>query len=286
MLCLLLALLAAPPEDMAARVSRPVALRVPGMDKVRVQRDLVYDPGSGLRLDAYAPPRSGRHPVVVLLHGGVPDDVPVRPKDGGLYRYWGTLLAPSSFATIIPNQRISLPDPRLPLAEQDVTNALTFIRGHAAQLSADPSRICMVAFSAGGPLLAKFIRERPPDVRCLAAMYAFLDVRQSEPHRQHLSPAQLDQFSPLVQMERSGPRMAPMFVARAGNDEIPTLRDALDQFVSSALVHDAPIRLVNVSGIEHGSRSMTIPECARRSVRSCDSLPSTSSAAERRFAVQ
>src|SRR5438132_13704524 len=29
MLCLLLALLAAPPEDMAARVSRPVALRVP-----------------------------------------------------------------------------------------------------------------------------------------------------------------------------------------------------------------------------------------------------------------
>src|SRR5438874_13772992 len=91
MLCLLLALLAAPPEDMAARVRRPVALRVPGMDKVRVQRDLVYDPGSGLRLDAYAPPRSGRHPVVVLLHGGVPDDVPVRPKDGGLYRSWGKL---------------------------------------------------------------------------------------------------------------------------------------------------------------------------------------------------
>ena len=67
MLCLLLALLAAPPEDMAARVSRPVALRVPGMDKVRVQRDLVYDPGSGLRLDAYTPPRSRRHPPPVPL---------------------------------------------------------------------------------------------------------------------------------------------------------------------------------------------------------------------------
>ena len=160
------------------------------MDKVRVQRDLVYDPGSGLRLDAYAPPRSGRYPVVVLLHGGVPDDVPVRPKDWGLYRSWGKLLAASGFATVIPNQRISFPDPRL--------------------------------------------------------------VRQSEPHRQHLSPAQLDQFSPLVQMERSGPRMAPVFVARAGNDEVPTLRSALDQFVSSALAHDAPLQLVNVPGIEHG----------------------------------
>src|SRR5437667_11359266 len=181
MLCLLLALLAAPPEDMAARVSRPVALRVPGMDAVRVQRDLVYDPGTGLRLDAYAPPHSGRYPIVVLLHGGVPDDVPVRPKDWGLYRSWGKLLAASGFATVIPNQRISFPDPRLVLAEQDVANALAFIRSHAAQLSADASRECMAAFPARRPLPAEFIRERPPDVRCLAAMYAFLDIRQSEP---------------------------------------------------------------------------------------------------------
>jgi len=252
MLSLLIALLAAPPEDMAARVSRPVALRVPGMDAVRVQRDLVYDSGSALRLDAYAPARSGRYPVVMLLHGGVPDEVPVRPKDWGLYRSWGKLLAASGFAAVIPNQRISFPDPRLVLAEKDVTNALAFIRGHAAQLSADPSRVCLVAFSAGGPLLAKFIREHPPEVRCLGAMYAFLDIRQSDPHRQHLSPAQLDEFSPLVQMERSGSAMPPLFIARAGNDQIPTLRNALDTFVSSALAHDAPMQLVNVPGIEHG----------------------------------
>ena len=252
MLALLLALLAAAPEDMAARVSRPVALRVPGMDSVRVQRDLAYDPDTGLRLDAYAPPRSGRHPVVVLLHGGVPDEVPVRPKDWGLYRSWGKLLAASGFATVIPNQRISFPDPRLALAEQDVAKALAFVGSHARQLSADPSRVCLVAFSAGGPLLAKFIRDRSPAVRCLAAMYAFLDIRQSDPHRQHLSPAQLEEFSPLVQMERAGPAMPPLFVARAGNDQVPTLRDALDRFAASALAHDAPMELVNLPGIEHG----------------------------------
>src|SRR5205823_14371721 len=103
------------------------------------------------------------------------------------------------------------------------TNALAFIRGHAAQLSADPSRVCLVAFSSGAPLLAKFIREHPPEVRCLGAMYAFLDIRQSDPHRQHLSPAQLDELSPLVQMERSGSAMPPLSLAGAGSDHLPTL---------------------------------------------------------------
>ncbi len=65
-------------------------------------------------------------------------------------------------------------------------------------------------------------------------------------------PAQLEEFSPLVQMERAGPAMPPLFVARAGNDQVPTLRDALDRFAASALAHDAPMELVNLPGIEHG----------------------------------
>src|SRR5438067_4093307 len=219
---LLLVLLAAAPEDMAARVARPVALRLPGMEAVRIQRDLVY-PRAGLRLDAYLPPRAGRFPVVMLLHGGVPDEVPVRPKDWGLYRSWGKLLAASGFTAIIPDQRIGFPDPRLALAARDVESALAYVGGHAARLSADPQRTCLVAFSAGGPLLAPAIRGLPSRVRCLAAMYAFLDVRQSEPHRSHLTPEQLDEFSPLVQMERAGRAMPPLFVARAGKDEVPTL---------------------------------------------------------------
>src|SRR2546430_5088669 len=132
---LLLVLVAAAPEDMAARVARPVALRVPGMEAVRMKRDLVYS-REGLRLDAYVPPRAGRFPVVMLLHGGVPDEVPVRPKDWGLYRSWGRLLAASGFTAIIPDQRIGFPDPRLAFAAQDVESALGYVHGHAAQLSA------------------------------------------------------------------------------------------------------------------------------------------------------
>ena len=255
---LFLVLLAAAPDDMAERVSRPVALQVPGMDAVRIQRDLVYTP-EGRRLDAYAPPRAGRFPVVMLLHGGVPDEVPVRPKDWGLYRSWGKLLAASGFDAIIPDQRIGFPDPRLLLAARDVESASRYVRERAAQLAADPERTCLVAFSAGGPLLSDPIAGHPPRVRCLAAMYAFLDVRQSEPHRRHASPEELDRFSPLVQMERAARKMPPLFVARAGKDEVPTLLEAMDRFLASALAHDAPLQLVNLPETPHGFEADDTP---------------------------
>src|SRR5438105_417792 len=220
---LLLVLLAAAPEDMAARVARPVALRVPGMEAVRMKRDLVYS-REGRRLDAYAPPRAGRFPVVMLLHGGVPDEVPVRPKDWGLYRSWGKLLAASGFVAIIPDQRIGFPDPRLLLAARDVESASRYVRERAAQLAADPERTCLVAFSAGGPLLSEAIAGHPPRVRCLAAMYAFLDVRQSEPHRRHSSPEELDRFSPLVQMARAPTMKRRAIGVTAGLPAEPTRR--------------------------------------------------------------
>ena len=254
---LLLVLLAAAADDMAERVSRPVALQVPGMDAVRIRRDLVYTP-EGRRLDAYAPPGAGRFPVVMLLHGGVPDEVPVRPKDWGLYRSWGKLLAASGFVAIIPDQRIGFPDPRLLLAARDVESASRYVREHAAQLAADTERTCLVAFSAGGPLLSPAIAG-PGRVRCLAAMYAFLDVRQSEPHRGHASPEELDRFSPLVQMERAARKMPPLFVARAGRDEVPTLLEAMDRFLASALAHDAPLQLVNLPDAPHGFEADDTP---------------------------
>jgi len=182
----------------------------------------------------------------------VPDEVPVRPKDWGVYRSWGKLLAASGFVAVIPDQRIGFPDPRLSLAASDVESATGYVREHAADLSADPERTCLVAFSAGGPLLSRAIAEHPPAVKCLAAMYAFLDVRQSEPHRAHASPEELDRFSPLVQMERAAGKMPPLFVARAGRDEVPTLLEAMDRFLAAGLAHDAPLQLVSLPDTAHG----------------------------------
>jgi acetyl esterase/lipase len=106
-------------EEMDARVSRPVALTVQGTDRVQVLTDRPYGQGDRLhRFDAYLPERtSGSAPVVLLLHGGVGADVPVRPKDWGLYRSWGRLLAASGYVAIAFNHRLGFPQPMLTEAD-------------------------------------------------------------------------------------------------------------------------------------------------------------------------
>ena len=81
------------PEDAAylERVNRPVVLRVPGMDRVRVRKNLIYqkDAAVELAMDVYTPEKTeppGRVPAVFFIHGGVGPEFPVRPKDWGFYQ--------------------------------------------------------------------------------------------------------------------------------------------------------------------------------------------------------
>ncbi len=64
------------------------------------------------------------------------------------------------------------------------------------------------------------MRDTPAYVRCLVAFYAFLDVQQSELHRIHETPEAVKNFSPITYMASEVEKIAPMFIARAGLDEI------------------------------------------------------------------
>src|SRR5678815_284495 len=59
-------------EEFKARVNRPVAVTVPGTDRVQVLSDRPYGPGDKAhRFDAYLPERrTGKAPVVLLVHAG------------------------------------------------------------------------------------------------------------------------------------------------------------------------------------------------------------------------
>src|SRR5439155_25874157 len=111
-------------------------------------------------------------PVVFFIHGGVPRDVPVLPKDWGIYRSWGRLIAASGMAAVTFNHRVGYPDPNLAQGAADLADAIAFVRGRAADFGIDPERIALAAYSAGGPLLAAPIREPKPYIRCLVAFYA------------------------------------------------------------------------------------------------------------------
>ena len=244
-------------NEMADRVNRPVVYQVEGTDRVRVRKDVVYrkDGGDELKLDVYTPEQKtpGESlPVVFFIHGGVPRDIPVKPKDWGIYKSWGRLIAASGMAAVTLNQRVGFPDPNLTQGAADLAEAVAFIRGRAADFGIDPERVALAAYSAGGPLLAAPIRDARPYVRCLVAFYAFLDLRPSALHRKFLSEEQVRQFSPAVALSESTGTLPPIFVARAGKDQIPDLLPGLDRFVGEALARNAPLVFYNQPGGEHG----------------------------------
>lgn len=238
-------------------VNAPVVYRVPGMDEVRVKTNIAYknEPGADfLQMDLYTPAGKpkGLLPIVIFIHGGAPSNVPLRPKDWGIYKTWGRLVAASGMAAVTFNHRVGFPDPNLEQGSHDVTDLVSFVRGHSEEWGLDKERICLAAYSAGGPMLSMAMRDTPSYIRCLVAFYAFLDIQDSALHKKYLSEAQLKEFSPLFQLSQNPAKIPPVFVARAGKDQIPDLEPGLDRFVAEALRRNINLELMNHAQGIHG----------------------------------
>src|SRR5712692_6357022 len=215
-----------PRRSMREIVMMPVVYRVPGMDKVSVKSDLKYtnvnDPN--LLMDVYIPPglaRGERRPAVVFIHGGA--GAFLKPKDWGIYKSWGRLVAASGMIGVTFTHRLGYPKPLLAEAASDVNAAINYIRANADSLNIDKDRLCLAAYSAGGPMLSLAMRDKPEYVRCLVAFYAFLDIQQSELHRAHETPEMVRRFSPITYLANDAGKLPPIFVARAGLDEVPKI---------------------------------------------------------------
>ncbi|HKR13939.1 MAG TPA: alpha/beta hydrolase [Pyrinomonadaceae bacterium] len=234
-----------PRRSMQELVRMPVVYRLPGMDRVVVKSNLKYVPtGEPHQLmDVYVPPglaKSERRPAVLFIHGSVPPGSPA--KDMGVFQSWGRLAAVSNMIGITFTHRLSFPKPMLNEAAGDLNAAISYLRANADDLNIDKDRICVVVFSGGGPLLSVAMRDKPAYVRCLVAFYAFLDIQQSEPHRANESAETLKSFSPIAYLASE---TAPLFIARAGLDGVPTLNDSIDRFVREAMAKNASIIVAN-----------------------------------------
>jgi acetyl esterase/lipase len=129
------------------RVKPPVLLARPGMEAVRVRRDLVYQDGPKQKADVYAPPRARKPaPIVIFIHGGMGPEFPVRPKEWGIYQSWGRLMAASGLTAIVFNHRAGFPKVELAAATADLRDAVSWARAQARSWNADPERICLLAF--------------------------------------------------------------------------------------------------------------------------------------------
>jgi acetyl esterase/lipase len=236
-----------------AMVNRPIVLTAPGADRVRVRENLTYRTVAGRPqlADVYVP-RAGKAPIVVLVHGGVGPELPLRPKDWGFYRTWGRLLAASGMVAVTFNHRLGFPAPELEAAGEDVDSLFAFVRGRAKEWGGDPDRIALMSFSAGGMLLAPQIRDSPPWLRGIVALYPIIDLRGSAHLERQLTPAQLEAWSAATHLPAAAAKMPPLMVVRAGRDQIPDLLAGLDRFAAEALRTNAPVVLVNHPDAPHG----------------------------------
>jgi acetyl esterase/lipase len=252
-----------PALDEAAleRARRPIVLSVPGMERVVVHSNLTYtqvdDPL--VRMDVYVPAdvqADERRPIVMLIHGGVPASLPV--KDMGAYRSWGRLIAAQGMVAVTFTHRLRWPISQLNEPAADVRAAIDFARANASKFNANPDRMCIAAYSAGGPLLTVTLQDERRYVRCQLAIYPLVDV-------QGFGVTDEPKFALETYIER--PSFPPLFLARAGRDAIPTLNERLDAFIGSAIAANAPITLVNHPTGEHGFDVANDDERSREIIR-------------------
>jgi acetyl esterase/lipase len=253
----------------AEAVNHPLVYHLPGEESVQVRQDLVYRRSPEAKADVYQPrdPGKVKTPIVILIHGGVGPEIAFRPKDWGFYQGYGRLLAASGLVAVTFNHRLGYPQPFMIEAADDVAQLIRYVRQHAAEYNADPDRICLAVYSAGGPLLSEYIRKPPSYLRCLVAFYSILDIRDSELHRRFMKPDQLETFSPALQLERHADLLPPMFVARAGRDQIPGLNSWMEKFLDVAVRKNAPITLAIHPTGAHGFENTNDDDRSREIIR-------------------
>ena len=257
-------------REMARKVMMPVVYKVPGMDKVQIVQNLQYtktdDPN--ILMDVYLPPdlaRAEKRPAVIFIHGGVKTQY--TPKDWGIYTTWGRLIAASGFVGVTFTHRLEYPNKSLENAAQDVRAAIEYVRVNAGKYNIDKDRICLIAFSAGGPMLSLGMRGDTPFVRCLVGFYAFMDVQQSD-YRKTETAETVEAFSPIAYLQKDASKIPPLFIARGGRDEVPTMDDSIDRFVKEALTKNIALNLMNHPQGVHGFDNQNDDERSREIIRS------------------
>ena len=238
--------MASTPQDIAAK---RVLYTLAGMDGVAVRRDVKYaasDTGA-LTMDLYAPPQAEPPLAAVVFVTGFPDPgarkVLGRPaKEMGSYVSWARLVAASGMiaVTYVNN------------TPADAFAVLGYLREHASALGVDPRRIGIWSCSGSGPMgLSVLMDEGPLAPNCGALVYPYtLDLGEAGGVA---AAARQWGFTNACNGKSIDdvPRDRPLFVARAGQDQMPGLNDALDRFAAAAFARNLPLTVVNHASGPH-----------------------------------
>lgn len=227
-----------------------VVYEIPGMEGVRVQHDVEYHRSGGhsLTFDLYrADPQESPSPLpVVLFVAGFPD-VGVRTPLGCCFKEVEMIVSLAQLVAASGMAAVAYASRR---PTDDIQTVLDYLAGHAEELQIDASRTGLWACSAHGPMALSALLRQPERFRAavLSNVYT-LDVEGTA-----VADA-ADQWGfAAVEPGRAVeelPRTVPLFIVRAGEDEMPDLNRSLDRFVGAALAHNLPLTVVNHPDAPH-----------------------------------
>src|SRR5512138_1643700 len=116
------------PRDM---MKIPVFYSVPGMDAVRVERDIVFRTvgDTTLKADIYLPAARGTYPVVLLVSGGSVNDW----RTAAFYTSFARVLAAEGLAAVNYDKRLARDRNAVPTASEDSLALADYLKTHAAE---------------------------------------------------------------------------------------------------------------------------------------------------------
>lgn len=252
-------------------IAKKVAVyELPGMNEVRIQRDLPYsDSGDGaLTLDVYHPAVDADDParpaIVTVL--GYPDPglqrlFGVKFKEWGSPVSWARLIAASGLVAI----NYSNVNP-----VADLPRVLGHLKANGPALGIDPDRIGLIASSGHGPLALRTVMDggRKNPIRCAVLICPFtLDLDGSTSIADAATTFRFANPNAGTTVDDL-PAETALFIARAGRDEMPGLNEALDRFVSRALARNLPLTLMNHPEGPHAFDVLRADPTSREIIRS------------------
>lgn len=231
---------------------KKIVYAVPRADAVIVVRDepyLVTDHGP-LTMDRYYPqPHAGhpqanagaRFPAVVVICGysgaRTPNPLGCSFKEMEWSISWGHLMAASGLVAIVATNR----EP-----EPDAHALLRYLRQNAERLGVDEDRLGIFATSGSGPLALSLLMGGAREyLRSAVLWYPYtLDrdgsagVADAATQWGFVNPCAGKSVADL-------PRDLSLFVAKAGQDQMPGLNAALDEFIAQAVARNLRMTFVN-----------------------------------------
>jgi len=164
------------------------------------------------------------------------------------------LLGRADKVAVLKNWLEDLHPIHLDAVVQDVTDAIAYVRAHAADLHVDRDRLCLWMGSAGAVAGLRVGLANPqPFVRCLVSYYGLFDLALYAQARELPTPAPdvLQALAPLTYLRQHRQHIPPLLIARMEHD-IPGLNVAVDAFVAAARDVEAPVEIANYPDGHHG----------------------------------